>query len=138
MLLLIASCAVVSASEQGTVVYDTGNHIEPVNSTAFSPMSVQMISSSVTQGMMNRHAKEVSSYITSLNVDLNWGNSANSLRLKIYSPDGSTFGPYYDSFDGVTDGRINLNVINHAGVPQGTWYYEVYGERVTGRQAYTI
>ncbi len=80
----------------------------------------------------------MSSYITSLNVDLNWGNSGNSLRLKIYSPDGYTFGPYYDSFDGVNDGRINLNIINNNGIAQWTWYYEVYGNSVTGTQAYSI
>jgi hypothetical protein len=138
MLLLIASSAVVSASEQDSAINKGGYRVEPVNATEMDPMSIKSVSGSITQGMTNWHPKSVSSYITSLNVDLNWGVPANSLRLKIYSPDGYTFGPYYDSFDGVNNGRINLNIINSNGIAQGTWYYEVYGERVTGTQGYSI
>jgi len=64
-----------------------------------------------------------------LNVDLNWGNSANSLQLTIYSPDNHVFGPYYDSDDGIIDGRINLDIYNPNGIAQGTWSYNVYGYR---------
>jgi hypothetical protein len=138
MLLLIASFAVVSASEQSSVVSNGGYIVKPVENTSINSMSIQSIYATITQGMTNWHTKTVSSCITSLNVDLNWGNSGNSLRLKIYSPDGYTFGPYYDSFDGVNDGRINLNIINNNGIAQGTWYYEVYGNSVTGTQAYSI
>jgi hypothetical protein len=135
MLLLIASFAVVSASEQVSSVSNGGYRIEPVHESGMHPMIVY---GTISQGMTNWHTKVVSSYITSMNVNLNWGNPSNSLRLKIYSPDGYTFGPYYDSFDGVNDGRINLNIINSNGIAQGTWYYEVYGYRVTGTQAYSI
>ena len=138
MLLLIASVAVVSASEQSSVVSNGGYIVKPVENASINSMSIQSIYPTITQGMTNWHTKTVSSYITSLNVDLNWGNSGNSLRLKIYSPDGYTFGPYYDSFDSVNDGRINLNIINNNGIAQGTWYYEVYGNSVTGTQAYSI
>jgi hypothetical protein len=138
MLLLIASFAVVSASEQGPAVSNGGYIVEPVHNTGMNPISIQSVYATITQGKTNWHTKTVSSYITSLNVNLNWGNPANSLRLKIYSPDGYTFGPYYDSFDGVNDGRINLNIINSNGIARGTWYYEVYGYHVTGTQAYSI
>lgn len=67
-----------------------------------------------------------------------WGSSSNSLRLKIYSPDGNTFGPYYDNFDGYYDGRINVNIINSNGLATGTWRYEVYGYSVSGSQNYSI
>jgi hypothetical protein len=138
MLLLIASSAVVSASEQTTVVSNGGYHVEPVHDAGKNPVSIASVYSTITQGMTNWHQKTISGYITSLNVDLNWGNPSNSLRLKIYSPDGYTFGPYYDSFDGAYDGRINLNIINSAGIAQGTWYYEVYGNQVIGTQGYYI
>ncbi len=138
MLLLIALSTVVSASEQNSTISKDGYHVEPVKTTGINPISIKSVYAYITQGMTNWHPKTVSSYITSMNVDLNWGVPANSLRLKIYSPDGYTFGPYYDSFDGVNNGRINLNIINSNGIAQGTWYYEVYGERVTGTQGYSI
>jgi uncharacterized protein YfaP (DUF2135 family) len=138
MLLLIASFAVVSANEQGSIGSNGGYIINPMHSTGMNPMNIQTVTSTISQGMTNWHTKVISATITSLNVDLNWGNPSNSLQLTIFSPDGHTFGPYYDSFDGVNDGRINLNVINSAGIAKGTWYYAVYGDRVTGTQAYSI
>ena len=137
LLFVFASSALVSAIEQKPVATGGGYFVEPSHGR-MNPMSVQVVSATISQGMMNLHTKVVSSYITTLNVDLNWGNPANSLRLKIYSPDGYTFGPYYDSYDGSANGRINLNIINSAGIARGTWYYEVYGDRVTGTQAYYI
>jgi hypothetical protein len=138
MLLLIASSAGVSASEQTTVVSNGGYHVEPVYDTDKNPVSIASVYSTITQSMTNWHQKTITGYVTSLNVDLNWGNPSNSLRLKIYSPDGNTFGPYYDSFDGAYDGRVNLNIINSAGIAKGTWHYEVYGNQVTGTQGYYI
>lgn len=73
-----------------------------------------------------------------MEVDLNWEYSANSLSLTIYSPDNSIRGPYYDSSDGTTDGRIHLYVNNPNGVTQGTWNFKVYGYSVSGTQSYTI
>ncbi|HNX18087.1 MAG TPA: peptidase domain-containing protein [Methanoregula sp.] len=138
VLLVMASCAVVSAQEQGNVVSGNGYQVQPAQDEGMTPMSIQTIYSTITQGTTNRHAKVVSSYITTLNVDLNWGKTTNSLQLKIYSPDGYTFGPYYDNADGSINGRINLDITNSNGIAQGTWYYEVYGYSVSGTQAYTI
>jgi|SRR5208337_747318 len=136
MLLVMTSCAVVSASELKSV--DRGTIILPVNSTGFNQINPLTVSGSVTQGQTTWQTKSVLSYITSMNVNLYWGVPANSLQLKIYSPDGSIYGPFYDNFDGAIDGRINLNVLNSAGIPKGTWIYEIYGYRVTGTQSYTI
>lgn len=136
MLVVMASFAVVSASEQDLTACNGGGYrVVPAHDSGIHPMTV---SGTISQGATNWHTKTISSYITSMNVNLNWGNPSNSLRLKIYSPDGYTFGPYYDSFDGVNDGRINLNIINSNGIARGTWYYEVYGDRVTGTQSYSI
>jgi hypothetical protein len=138
MLLLIASCAVVSANEQTSDVKGDGTIIQPVTGAGVNTMSILSVSGTITQGVTKWQTKLVSSYITSMNVDLNWGNPSNSLQLRIYSPTGAIYGPFYDNYDGVNDGRINLNVINSAGVPQGTWSYEIYGYRVNGVQTYTI
>jgi len=138
MLLVIASFAVVSASEQVPSVGNGGYIVEPFQGDDEEPSVIDTVYATITQGQTNWHIKDVSTFITTLNVDLNWGNPANSLRLKIYSPDGFVFGPYYDNFDGYYDGRINLNIINSNGVAQGTWYYEVYGYSVTGTEDYSI
>lgn len=138
MLLLIASFAVVSASENSAIVKDGGYVVEPGHITDINSYGVRSVFATITQGATNWHTKSVSSFITSLNVDLNWGNPSNSLRLKVYSPDGYTFGPYYDSFDGSNNGRINFYINNPNGIAQGTWYYEVYGDSVTGTQTYSL
>ncbi len=92
----------------------------------------------ITQDQTCFTSKDVTSYTNTVYVDLNWGNPSNSLQLTIYAPDGSKFGPYYDNFDGVTDGRIQFSIYNANGVAQGTWYYHVYGYSVTGVQSYYI
>jgi len=114
-----------------------GYTVTPATDTirAVSPMTV---SDSISQGETNWHSQDVNVFSTSLHVDLNWGNPSNSLRLKIYTPDGYTLGPYYDNADGPIDGRINIYVNNPNGIAQGTWYYEVYGYSVSGTQSYTI
>lgn len=135
MLLVIASCAVVSASEQNPAAVSGGYSVVPAQYAGMNPL---VVSGTIVQGMTNWHTKTVSSFITSMNVNLYWGNPSNSLRLRIYSPDGYVFGPYYDSFDGSSDGRINFYINNPNGIATGTWNYEVYGDRVTGTQTYSI
>jgi hypothetical protein len=74
-----------------------------------------------------------------LTVDLNWGNSANSLQYTLYAADGSEAGPYYDNADGRIDGRICIYLSrNGAVIPTGTYYDMVYGYKVTGTEDYTI
>ncbi|MCK9581462.1 MAG: peptidase domain-containing protein [Methanoregula sp.] len=138
MLLLIVSFAVVSASENNVNVKDGGYTVLPGPAGNTESFGIQSVFATITQGATNWHTKSISSYITSLNVDLNWGNPSNSIRLKVYSPDGYTFGPYYDSFDGSNNGRINFYINNPNGIALGTWYYEVYGDRVTGTQTYSL
>ncbi|MCQ1534181.1 hypothetical protein FTO70_00400 [Methanosarcina sp. KYL-1] len=92
----------------------------------------------ISQGETNLHGKNIGSGLTVLVVDLNWGDSTDSLRLKVYTPDGSVLGPYYDNADGTIDGRICLNIQDPNGIETGTWKYEVYGYRVTGTEDYTI
>ncbi|MFA6363866.1 peptidase domain-containing protein [Methanoregula sp.] len=136
VLLLCTSSVVVSAKElPASLSVNGGYTIVPAHGTGIIPLTVY---NSITQGKTNWESKTVSSYITTLNVNLNWGNPSNSLQLTIYSPDGYVFGPYYDSSDGATDGRINLNIQNSNGIAEGTWYYKVYGYQVSGTQTYSI
>jgi hypothetical protein len=111
------------------------------------PQSTQMSASAVyatasvftiRQGQTNWHGKYISQGCPGYVCDLNWGNSANSLQLRIYCADGSIKGPVYDSADGRIDGRINIYVYSPAGLPGGTYYHEVYGYRVSGVEDYTF
>jgi len=91
----------------------------------------------ITQGQINWHDKYISGG-PGFNVDLNWGSSANSLRLRIFTPDGYVLGPFYDYTDGMIDGRINIYIGRDGGVAPGTYHSEVYGERVLGIEDYTF
>lgn len=99
------------------------------------PMTVY---DTITQDETNWHNNYVSAGTQSLHVDLNWGNTANSLRLRVYMPSGSYFGPFYDADDGTVDGKISIYINNKNGLPAGTWSYEVYGHSVSGTQGYYI
>jgi len=92
----------------------------------------------ISQGETNLHEKKVSSGLTLLVVDLNWGDSTDSLRLRIYTPSGSLLGSYYDNADGAVNGRIRLYIKNSNGIEAGTWKYQVYGYKVAGKEGYTI
>lgn len=138
LLLFSASLALAAVSEEPMNIAKTGGYtVEPGNSTS-GGIGINTVYATITQGQTNWHTKNVTTFITTLNVDLNWGNPSNSLRLRIYSPDGYVFGPYFDNADGVIDGRINLDIRNPNGIAKSTWRYEVYGYSVVGTQSYSI
>jgi hypothetical protein len=114
-----------------------GYTILPANDSGGEP-GIKYVSDTITQGETNWHSKYVGSDITVLNVDLNWADNTDSLRLKIYTPDWECLGSYYDSADGSIDGRINIDIYNSGGIAKGTWYYEVYGYDVSGTEDYYI
>ncbi len=116
---------------------DLGYTIIPAKSSD-NEVAVRTVYDTITQGEVNWHGKTVSTYIQSLNVDLNWGDSSNSLRLSIYDPSNHCIGTFYDSDDGKTDGRINLYIRNSSGIEQGTWRYMVYGYSVSETEDYSI
>lgn len=137
--LVILVCAImlipgVSAqdvdSQGGYVVTPAGDLVLP---DLMLPMSVDTI----TQGEMDWYSRYVSSGTSSMTVDLNWGNTANSLALTILAPD-ATLGPYYDSSDGTTNGRIAFVVSQYGGLTPGTWNFLVYGQNVAGTQSYNF
>ncbi|MDK2826327.1 MAG: hypothetical protein PWQ63_1234 [Methanolobus sp.] len=99
---------------------------------------MRLFSGTITQGDTDWYSKYVGSYITTLDTHLVWGDPSDSLSLTIYSPDEITLGPYYDSFDGSLNGRIDLRIEDSHGVEIGTWDYRVYGYSVSGTETYTI
>ncbi|MCX9010811.1 MAG: hypothetical protein OIN66_06780 [Candidatus Methanoperedens sp.] len=119
LLLFSASLAMAAVSEEKMNATNGGYTEGPTTGTE-GGAGIETVYATITQGQTNWHTKEVKDFITTLNVDLNWGNSGNSLRLKIYSPDGYVFGPYFDIDDGSINGRINRYINNPNGIVKGT------------------
>ncbi len=103
-----------------------------------SPMATASAVYTIRQWQTNWHSKYISQGCPGYLIDLNWGNPANSLQLKVYGTDGRVYGPFYDGADGRTDGRIYLWVSQNGGLPGGNYYHEVYGYRVSGIEDYTF
>lgn len=89
------------------------------------------LSGSVSQGQTKTHLIYRSSAHI---VNLNWGNTSNSLSFIIYTPSGTKVGTFYDNSDGYVDGMIRISV-NQGG---GYWKYDVCGQNVSGTQTYTL
>lgn len=129
-LLISAVVAQETGSHDYIVISAGGTGIE--ENPPFMPMTV----GSIKQCDTNWYSTNIVAGEVELIVDLNWGDPSNSLRLRIYAPD-AVLGPYYDAYDGV-DGRIRLRIKDSVGLYPGTWRFEIYGDRVTGTQDYTI
>ncbi|MDK2831184.1 MAG: hypothetical protein PWQ75_936 [Methanolobus sp.] len=99
-------------------------------------VGIKSISSTITQGEVNWHSTYISSSNSNMIVDLNWGDTTDSLKLYVYDPSGNSYGPYYDSADGSINGRINLLLDKNPEV--GTWRCKVYGYYVVGTEDYSI
>jgi hypothetical protein len=124
--LLCVSVAGASSSETA---------IEAVSGSA-GTIGIKSITDSIGQGDTNWHSTYVSSSYSGMIVDLNWGDTTDSLKLYVYDPSGTVYGPYYDSDDGSSNARINLLLDKTPEV--GTWRYRVYGYYVIGTEDYSI
>lgn len=103
-----------------------------VYATAYSVYTIKFLQT-------NWHGKYIPSGCPGYYLDLNWGNSANSLRLRVYGADGRAWGPFYDNSDGRSDGRILFWVSSPSGtLAPGTYYHEVFGYCVSGTEDYTV
>lgn len=152
LLLSVAAVSASAANANANKKTDDGLTFTPASAPEFSDsapefsatgqMSIMAVSSStytIRQYQTNWHGKYISSGCPGYYLDLNWGNSANSLQLRVYGADGRVYGPFYDSSDGRTDGRILFWVSYNSGtLPAGTYYHEVYGQRVSGVEDYTF
>ncbi len=131
--------ASVCATSSGTGTAPNSGITLSANKAAGPGVMMPMSSSgSITQGATQWKSRVLSGYATSMEFDLSWSNPSNSLRLRIYAPDGSVWGPLYDNCDGKINGFIPAILTSNTGLPQGTYYVEIYGDRVSGTQSYTL
>ena len=133
LLLVVAFLAVppVSATE------GDGYTIRP--STSDDPVTTLRLSDTVSQGETNRHQFYVGSGVAYLEVYLNWGSTSDSLALTVYAPSGSKIGTFRDNADGAVNGKIHIDIDPDSGyISQGTWTFDVYGERVSSQRNYTL
>jgi hypothetical protein len=98
-----------------------------------------LLTQSISQGQTITNNVNVGSGVNSLEVDLNWGDTSDSLALSVYTPSGSKIGTYRDNSDGSVNGRVHFSIDPSQGyVQQGTWQFKTYGESVGGTQSYTF
>jgi hypothetical protein len=134
-----------SENSKNKVVLDSADKNYIVSSWIENPFDIEnSVSSlrstqSISQGQTITHNVNVGSGVNYLEVDLNWGDTSDSLTLSVYTPSGSKLGTYSDNSDGSVNGRIRINIDPSQGyVQQGTWKFKVYGESVSGTQSYTF
>jgi hypothetical protein len=116
---------------------NAGYSVTPAGNLYLPAVMSPMTAGTITQGQTNWYSLLVPSGKSSITVDLYWGNPSNSLSLTAIAPDG-TVGPFYDSSDGVTDGRIYLTISRTGGIAPGTWVFRIYGVSVVGTQSYNF
>ena len=137
--LAILVCAIALIS--GVSAQDVDNHagytVTPAGNLRLTAGMSPLTVGTITQGETDWYTIVVPSGRSSITVDLNWGNPSNSLSLAAIAPDG-TIGPFFDSSDGTTNGRIFLTITRPGGIAAGTWYFRVYGESVVGTQRYNF
>ena len=93
----------------------------------------------ITKGQTIVHSVNVGSGANYLEVDLNWGDKNDALKLSSYTPSASNLGTYRDNSDGSVNGRIHISISPSSGyMQQGTWQFKVYGEKVSGKEDYTF
>lgn len=95
------------------------------------PLSTLTISTGVTK----RTTLNIGSKVKSIEVDLKWAGSKNTLSLNILDPKGANLGTYYDGIDGKIDQRIHILVYPPSGttyITQGAWIFSVKGDSVVG------
>lgn len=136
-LIIICSASAQIIEEKSGYIVRSGYDVEK---TAGFPSleSVSLSLYSITEGESNYHSHYVGTGKTSLIYDVDWDDSGNDLGLMIGTPMGVYMGYYHDSMDGVTDGRIYLQILNGGGIEAGTWESKVRGFSVSGTEYYDL
>jgi hypothetical protein len=134
-----ASASISETDEEFELISieDLGYTIVPAKSSQ-NEVAMRTVYSTITQGETNIETQNVNSFCDSLEVDLNWGDTSDSLKLTIFDPSYNKVATLYDSADGNVNGRIYVYIKNSNGVQQGTWRYVVYGYSVSGTEDYSI
>lgn len=136
-ILFIICLALTIPTVSAKIIEEKDGYIVTSGDNTFKLSEIfRSVSSSVSQGQTVWHSTSVPAGKTAFYADLKWGDSTDSLSLTVVAPD-RTFGPYYDSADGRTDGRINIKISKSSGIASGTWWSKVYGYSVSGTQSYT-
>ena len=113
----------------------TDNHL----STSVNNLIPTKSINSIKKGQTIIHSVNVGSGAKSLEVDLNWGDKNDALKLSSYTPSASNLRTSRDSSDGSVNGRIHISISPSNGyMQQGTWKFKVYGEKVSGGEDYTF
>lgn len=136
-IMIVAALLVPAVAAQETRSHNYT--VTPAGDTVLegSPVFTLRNAGSITQGETDWYSTYVAPGTKELIIDLNWGDSSDSLRLAVYAPN-ALIGPYYDSYGGTVDGRICLRISDSVGLYPGTWRFEVYGYDVTGTEDYTF
>lgn len=123
----------VSAQESNTdTIVTPGSGVKPDGANGITTIGY------ITQGETDYYYQNIPS-VPIVWTNLSWGDTSNSLTLKVYPTDGTVLGPYNDGSDGKIDGKIFLYFKKSSGdFPAGQWKFEVYGERVAGIQRYSL
>jgi hypothetical protein len=58
-------------------------------------IDVKTSSGTISQGETNWHSEYIGYYTKKLYINLDWGDTSDSLKLTIYTPDDQILGPYY-------------------------------------------
>jgi len=95
-------------------------------------ISIQTIYNTVTQGEKDWYCKYIKN--PAFTLCLVWNNPSNSLTLTVYSPDGN-WATFTYSSDGSIDGKIVITIYD---ATSGRWFFEVYGDKVNGKQPYSF
>ena len=134
-ILLVAMLIPLAAAQDAET---TDAYIVTPASDDSKPPIAPLTRDTIEQGETDWHSLYVSPGKDNLWVDLDWGDTSDSLTLTIYSPDGTVLGPYHDANDGKNDARIFLRISKNGGLASGTWDFKVYGERVQGVEDYSF
>ncbi len=135
--ILVCAIMLVPGVSAQNVDNSAGYSVAPAGGLHLPLIDSPKTAGTITQDETDWYYYVVSSGKTSMITDLYWGDTSDSLALTIFAPDG-TLGPYYDSSDGIIDGRVNLEISRIPGLAPGTWNFRVYGYYVTGSQNYNF
>ncbi|MDK2975104.1 MAG: hypothetical protein PWP08_1475 [Methanofollis sp.] len=133
LLLVVAFLAVPPVSAKDGAGYT----VRP--SVSDAPEVVQRLADTIAQGETDRHQFYVGSGVAYLEVYLAWHSTSDALALTVYSPSWSCIGTYHDNDDGIEDGNIHIDIVpDSSPVEQGTWTFNVYGEKVSSPRTYSF
>jgi|GEM_PF-1971532 len=92
---------------------------------------------SIAQGEAKSFHRQIPENLDRFTYDLFWQDEQNSLKLSVFTPEGM-MGPYDDDDDGISNGRIYLQVSRNGSITAGDWYAVVEGEHVKGNQQFML